>query len=287
MTAVETSQMRGIVAEPPRRWPGGKRQLLAQLRPLLPARFTGYHEPFLGMGAMFFDVMSREGPGGHAYVLSDTNEESIGALAAIRDDVEAVIRELRVHRNEEAYYYAIRRQDPRTLPAADAAARFIFLGKACFNGLYRVNKSGGFNAPFGDNPKAVICDEAGLRACARALRDVMLLACRYDDWKVMPMAEGSLVFIDPPYLPKSETADFTAYGTEVWDVEAHRNLALHCQALDRAGMKFMLTNSETPATWEVFGHEGWDIQRVSARRSINRDATKRGAVTELVVRNYR
>jgi len=281
VTAVQATEARAL---PFRKWNGGKRQLLEQLRPLLPSSFGDYHEPFLGMGALFYDVVSAD-PHRH-HVLSDINPEIIGAYQAIRRDVDGVIAALRQHRNDKEHYLAVRAWKPEDLPPNEAAARFIFLGKCGFNGLYRVNQKGRFNVSFGDYANPTICDVENLRRVSRVLQRARLFCGAYDSYCGLPIS-GALAYFDPPYLPMSETASFTAYGADAWGEPEHRKLAAYCQRLDGLGVKWMLSNSDTPETHAIYGSFGWDIQRVSARRNINRDGGKRGPVSELVIRNYR
>jgi DNA adenine methylase len=261
------------------KWAGGKGQLLGQYQRLLPQRYSRYFEPFAGGAALFFHLR----PGGAA--LSDSNGELIDTYRAVRDEVEPLIDALKQHRYEEGHYYATRDRDPRALPLHERAARTIFLNRTGFNGLYRVNRKGNFNVPLGRYTNPLICDEKNLRACAVALRGVQLEARDFSE--VQDRArKGDFVYLDPPYVPISDTADFTAYvpGGFGWE----QQLRLHEVFLElaRRGVKVMLSNSDAGRLRELY--EDFDIEDVAATRSINSIGTRRGAkVREIVVRSFK
>ena len=188
-------------AKPFLKWVGGKTQLLPQIFELFPKNFNRYHEPFVGGGAVFFNLQPNKA------ILSDVNPDLIQAYQMIRDDVDSVIAELKQHRAEEAYYYSVRETDVAELSAAEAAARIIFLNKTCFNGLYRVNRRGKFNVPFGKYANPTICNEKNLRAVSDALQgvDIRLQSVFELDTRVK---KNDLVYFDPPYVPVSPTASF-------------------------------------------------------------------------------
>ncbi|MBI5490704.1 MAG: DNA adenine methylase [Deltaproteobacteria bacterium] len=260
------------------KWAGGKGQLLEQYRPLFPRRFGRYHEPFVGGGAVFFHLRPPQA------TLSDDNADLIDCLLAVRDDLPAVIDALGRHRYEKEYYYAVRAQDPAALPLAERAARMIFLNRTCFNGLYRVNSKGGFNVPFGRYSNPTICDAPNLHACARALKQAQIERGPFGS--VLDRARrGDFVYFDPPYHPLSKTAYFTAYAKGGFREEDQRELARVFAELDRRGVLVMLSNSDTPLVRELY--KGLRIVRVQATRSINSKGARRGAITELVVLNYR
>jgi DNA adenine methylase len=191
---------------------GGKRSMLRYLLPLVPPNFGTYYEPFVGGGAMFFGLYPERA------VLSDSNAELINAYTVVRDDVGALITELGKHRYEEAYYYAIRAKDPGRLPPAEA--RIIFLNRTCFNGLYqvcislyRVNRRGEFNVPFGEYTNPVICDAENLRACSTALEGVTI-ECTFFQTVLTRAVAGDFVYFDPPYHPLSKTSSFRSYTAD-------------------------------------------------------------------------
>ncbi|MBT6395009.1 MAG: DNA adenine methylase [Nitrospinaceae bacterium] len=262
------------------KWAGGKGRLLAQFEPLLPDKIEDYHEPFLGSGAVFFHL--RERISGRAY-LSDRIEDLVSTFGTVRDNVEGLIRHLGRHVYESEHYYRVRAQNPARLSPASLAARFIYLNRTGFNGLYRVNKSGRFNVPFGRYTNPTICNAPGLRAASAALAGADLARrgfAELPDW----VEPGDFVYLDPPYQPLSKTASFTAYTAGGFGENEQRHLAEICRGLDKLGARFMLSNSDTPLIREIY--KGFDIQKVLAARAINATASKRGKVSEVVVRNY-
>jgi DNA adenine methylase len=263
-------------ARPFLKWAGGKGQLLEQLRPLFPAEQRTYHEPFLGGGAVFFDRRPRRA------VLTDVNEELIECYVAVRDDVEAVIRALESHRYDEGHYYEVRSSVPRSI--VERAARTIFLNRVGYNGLYRVNRSGQFNVPFGRYVNPTICDGDNLRACSRALAGVVL-EVRSFERVVYEARPGDFVYFDPPYVPLSDTADFTSYAPGGFGWEEHVQLGDVFRRLAAKGVSVVLSNSDLPPVRSLY--EGFHVETVRASRHINSKGQRRGKVNELVVTSYR
>lgn len=266
------------------KWAGGKTQLLPKIAALLPRRFGTYHEPFVGSGAVFF-YLRREGLlRGHVH-LSDINAQLINTWEALQQDVEAVITALSAHRNDRDWFYEVRAQDPATLDETERAARMIFLNRTCYNGLYRVNKSGRFNVPFGRYANPRICDEDNLRAVSRALQGVEL-SCEGFASVVDRAARGDFVYLDPPYQPRSPTSYFTAYHQDGFGEDEQQSLREVIDALHKGKVHVMLSNSDTDFTADLYddGHLTADI--VWARRNINSDAGARGEIREMIVRNY-
>jgi DNA adenine methylase len=265
------------MSDPPRpflKWAGGKGQLLAELRALVPPLRGRYFEPFLGGGALFFDLLPPKG------VLSDVNAEIVGCYATVRDRVDELIRSLKKHRYEVDHYYAVRDSDPAKLSPVDRAARTIFLNKTGFNGLYRVNSSGKFNVPFGRYAKPLICDEANLRACSAALAKVELVTCDFEE-SASRAKKGDFVYFDPPYVPLSRTATFTAYARGGFGRDAQNRLASVFDRLARRGVKVLLSNSDVPEIRELYSD--YRIEIVKAARAINSKGSRRGPVTEVLV----
>lgn len=263
------------------RWVGGKRGLMDQLRPMVPKDIRCYHEPFVGGGAMFFDLHPV-----HA-VLSDANAELVSTYTAIRDEPEAVIDELRAMPINEETYYSVRRHVlDATTGIWRIAARMIYLNKCGFNGLYRVNKLGEFNVPWGrwkPDHLPTTCDQQNLRDCSRSLNHVQILCEDFARVYTRAQAED-FVYFDPPYVPVSKTANFTGYTTGGFGPGDLERLALVCWQLTHAGVQVMVSNADVPETRNSFS--AFRIDSVGARRSVNCDATKRGNVSEIVVRNY-
>ncbi len=249
------------------KWAGGKTQLLADLKSKLPRICGRYIEPFIGGGALFFSLRPDQA------VIADSNPELINMYQAVADDVDAVISELRTYRNCEEVFYATRALDWHEMTPAAAAARMIYLNRTCFNGLYRVNKSGAFNVPYGryENPK--IIDEPALRAAALLLRNTTIVCGDYKDVLKAQAQPGDLVFLDPPYLPISAYADFKRYTKEQFYEEDHLELAQEIERLHELGCHVVLTNSNHPLVHEEFGR--YEIEIVQSKRYINCDGKKR------------
>jgi DNA adenine methylase len=256
------------------KWAGGKGQLLERLFAKVPKSYDRYFEPFLGGGALFFALRPKRG------VLSDVNREIIDCYTAVRDDVGGLVRALREHRYESKHYYAVRDADPRTMPLAERAARTIFLNKTGFNGLYRVNRAGKFNVPFGRYAKPAICDEKNLRACSAALADVELIAGDFEK-TAAHASPGDFVYFDPPYVPLSRTAAFTAYAAGGFDLDAQSRLAGLFSKLAARGVEVLLSNSDVPEIRALYAP--FAIETIHATRVINSKATRRGPITELLV----
>ncbi len=258
------------------KWVGGKRQLLPDLRRRFPAFEGRYHEPFLGGGAVFFDL----GPG--RATLSDCNEELIDCFCAIRDHADEVILQLRKHIYEREHYYETRAVDPEGLTKIQRAARMIYLNKAGFNGLYRVNSRGEFNVPFGRHKNPNICDEGNILACAQVLRGATII-CRPFERVKRTARPGDFVYFDPPYIPLSATSSFTSYHRSGFGMYDQELLARVFESLDKKGVHVMLSNSDVPWIHERF--KGFKISRIKARRNVNSVSARRGFVGEVVVTN--
>jgi DNA adenine methylase len=256
------------------KWAGGKGQLLSELRALVPALGGRYFEPFLGGGALFFDLLPKRG------FLSDVNSEIVECYATVRDRVDELIRSLKKHRYDAEHYYEVRDTDPAELTPVERAARTIFLNKTGFNGLYRVNRSGKFNVPFGRYSKPLICDEDNLRACSAALAKVDLSTCDFEE-SASRAKRGDFVYFDPPYVPLSRTATFTAYARGGFGPGEQKRLADLFDRLARRGVNVLLSNSDVPEIRKLYGAHRIDV--VKAARSINSKGTRRGPVSEVLV----
>ena len=256
------------------KWAGGKRQLLEQLRPLLPTRFGRYFEPFAGGAALFFALGRKDA------VLADMNAELIDVYLAVRDEVDAVIEALRGYRYGEAHYYRAREADPGKLTLPQRAARTIYLNRTGYNGLYRVNRAGKFNVPMGRHTNPMLCDADNLHACSRALRGTDIRVADFEAVASRAKA-GDLVYFDPPYVPVSGTADFTSYVAGGFGAEQQRRLAALFARLAARGVHAVLSNSDTPAVRELYA--GFRIEKVLAARFINSRGSRRGKVGEVVV----
>lgn len=265
------------------KWAGGKGRLLAQYRRHFPARHGDYHEPFLGSAAVFFHLHPE--PGRRRVRLSDLNEELVHVYRCVQQQVEPLIERLAVHRelHGEEHYYRVRAQAPEALAPVERAARLIYLNKTCYNGLYRVNRQGRFNVPFGRQARPAILDEARLRAASRALEGVTLEVDGFEG--VLERARpGDLVYFDPPYQPVSPTARFTAYTRWSFGEAEQRRLAEVFARLASRGVQAMLSNSSTPLVEELY--RGFRQVPVVASRAINARGDRRGATPELLVLSW-
>jgi DNA adenine methylase len=273
------------------KWAGGKGQLLQQLAPYLPRHFGRYIEPFVGGGAVFFHLYRRGRLDGRDVVLIDRLEELIDCYRIVRDEVDALIDALEPHeaaKLDREYYYEVRawdrQPDYHERSDVERAARFVYLNRTCYNGLYRVNRKGQFNVPMGRYRNPKVRDTDRLRAASAALQGAVLLA---DDFgRCLDVAEaGDLVYFDPPYHPLSQTANFTAYTAGDFREDDQRRLAEVFAELDARGCWLLLNNSDTPLIRQLY--DGYEQIRLSANRPINSKGGRRGAVAELLVVNHR
>jgi DNA adenine methylase len=265
------------------KWAGGKTQLADALSNRLPFKFVNYHEPFLGGGAFFFKLY-REGKFERARV-SDLNSELIDTYCAIRDSLEDVIKELSQYPHNEEFYYQLRAKNPLELSLPARAARMIYLNKTGYNGLYRVNRSGGFNVPFGKYKNPKYLDKDNLQAVSHALQKVDIHNASFET--VLDYAkEGDLVYFDPPYVPVSPTANFTSYQANGFSVNDQRKLRDVCIELTRRNVYVILSNSDTEIVRDLFSPYSFEVNEVLANRAINCNGSRRGKMTELIITNY-
>jgi len=270
------------------KWAGGKRQLIPEIMAshLPKKRITNkstYFEPFIGGGALLFALQPQNA------VLNDSNAELINCYKIIRDSVDELIEDLKRHENEENYYYAIREWDRareyQTKTEIERASRIIFLNKTCYNGLFRVNSSGQFNVPFGRYKNPNILDIAVLKAVSQYLNEhqVKILNQDFEDC-VRDAIAGDFIYFDPPYDPVSETASFTGYDVNGFDKEEQRRLKETFDDLTRRKCNVLLSNAYTDFIVDLYSE--YKQTRISATRAINSNASKRGKVDEILVKNY-
>lgn len=273
------------VPRPFLKWAGGKTRLLPELLARAPEHFGRYYEPFLGGGALFF-ALCRAGRVQSA-LLSDANRELIDTYIAIRDDLRAVIEYLEAYKQQHSadFYYALRARDPSELSPSERAARMIYLNKTGYNGLYRVNRQGKFNVPFGRYKSPSIYDEANLQAISAALQGVEL-RCRPFEEAVATAQAGDWVYCDPPYAPSSKTANFTAYQAGGFSSDDQRRLRDLCAELAGRDVYVMVSNSATPLIRDLYGGEPFHLHEVHTRRAINSKRDGRGLVKELIITGY-
>ena len=273
------------------KWVGGKRQILDGIKKYIPGSFETYHEPFLGGGAVLFGLQPARA------LVNDINAELMNVYAVIRDDIENLIDHLRVHdqayrhhENPGEYFYGIRELDRdkalyKDLTPVQKASRIIFLNKTCFNGLFRVNRAGQFNTPFGKYKRPNIVNEKILRAVNGYFNGADIsLSCKDFETVLKAASKGDFVYLDPPYDPLSDTSSFTGYDRGGFDGEEQARLSRVCRRLDEQGVKFLLSNSATELIRELY--RGFRIEIVQARRAVNARGDGRGDVDEVLVRNY-
>lgn len=273
---VETTER--VYARPVLKWAGGKGRLLRPILERLPARIDTYYEPFVGSGAVFFALASERRF--RKAVLSDQNPELIDVYRAIKQDVDSVIDALRQHRYERDAFYEVRAQDPRSLALPARAARTIYLNKTGYNGLYRVNRAGQFNVPFGRYKAPNLCDEPRLRRASQLLKSVKLEVQDFER-ACSGASAGDAVYFDPPYVPVSKTSSFTAYHHLAFDEPEHQRLAQLFARLARQKVASVLSNSDTPLTRTLYSR--WKPEKIMVARPINSKSTHRGNVAELLV----
>lgn len=279
-----------LIEEKPKpfvKWVGGKRQLLRQFRELglyPPEDFdpieNRYFEPFVGGGAVFFDLLPMRAE------LSDLNNELVTAYNVIKNDIEKLIASLKKHKYEKEYYLKMREKNPTELSDVEIASRFIYLNRTGFNGMYRVNSRGEFNVPFGKYKDPLICDENNLRKVSSVLQGVSVK--RQDYKNILKKAKkGDFVYFDPPYAPVSATASFTSYTADGFGEQQQKELRDTFVELHKRGCYVMLSNSDIPFINDIYsGIDGTKINKVKAGRAINSKASGRGKVSEVLITNY-
>jgi DNA adenine methylase len=270
------------------KWAGGKRQLVDELLKRRPEKYDRFLEPFIGGGALFFALKPEKA------FISDINEELIGLYTVVRDEVEELVKELQKHDEKfrqgdgQEYFYKVRNVDREARYAGWSpvrkAARFVFLNKTCFNGLYRVNSRGQFNTPFGFYKNPAIVDANNLRSCSKVLATAEIRQADFE--AVLSVTrKGDFVYFDPPYVPLTSTANFTSYTGEGFDLDMQLKLRSVCDELDRNGVWWMLSNSHTKFVLDLYKPH-YLIHKVEATRAINCKGEGRGKIKEVIVTNY-
>lgn len=294
-----------IKAKPFIKWVGGKSQLIEQLEALLPSDFdkkedVTYIEPCVGGGAMLFHMLQTHKNIKHA-VINDINPDLTTCYTVVRDRPDELIRSLasiqedyyqiKDEKKKKEYYLRVRdRFNSKPTDSIENTTLFFFLNKTCFNGLYRVNKTGKFNVPCGRYERPLICDAGTIRADSKLLQNVTILTGDFE--QTIRYANGNAFFyFDPPYRPLSNTSSFNDYTKESFNDTAQIRLKLFCDRLQDAEIPFMLSNSDClgkNGADRFFDdlYEDYDIRRVWASRSVNANGAKRGKLTEILVRNY-
>lgn len=264
-------EIESVGARPFLKWVGGKRSIVPEILKRMPEQYGTYREPFIGGGVVFFSVQPA------AAYLADINFHLMQTYQAVRDDVDRLITNLKVHEKNHglAYFQKARERLSNEGDATKIAALFIYLNKTCFNGLYRVNKSGKFNVPIGSY-KEFVYDETSIRNASAALQGVQLFQHPFYQ---TPIVREDFYYLDPPYHNTYSQYDGSGFGDE-----EHRKLAAYCRELNEAGAFFMLSNSDTPFIRELY--RGFRIDQVDATRSVSCKGAQRGKENELIIRNY-
>lgn len=267
------------------KWVGGKRQLMPSIVEHLPKNIQNYIyvEPFIGGGAVLFHLSPKNA------IINDFNKELINVYEVIKNNLEELVEDLKVHENNADYFYELRGLDRtekfQKLTLVQRASRIIYLNKTCFNGLYRVNNAGEFNSPFGRYKNPNIVNELTLKAVNKYLNsnNIIIKSGDYSD-VLKDINENSFVYLDPPYHPISESSNFTGYVQGGWNIDDQIDLRKACDVLNEKGIKFLLSNSSTEFIKDQY--KDYRISIVKANRAINSNGADRGEIDEVLIRNY-
>lgn len=266
------------------KWAGGKRQLMSELKSLMPRKYNSYIEPFIGGGALFFELKPKNG------IINDYNKELVNLYRVVKNEPTELIHDISKHKNVSEYYYEIRALDRdennfKKLTAIERASRFIFLNKTGFNGLYRVNQKGQCNVPFGRYKNPKYCDPDNILSCSKLLKDTKIVN---GDFEIIKdeIKQRDFIYLDPPYAPVTAKASFTGYTEKGFDENMQFRLRELCDYIDSIGAYFMLSNSYCDFILELYNVNNYNIHIVKAKRNINSKGDGRGKVKEVIVTNY-
>ena len=283
------------------KWVGGKTQLLNVIREKYPQEIEEYCEPFVGGGAVLFDILNNYNP--KKVLINDLNQELINTYIQVRDNVNSIINSLleiqisywNMNKEEQKSFYYKKRNEfneyiEKKKYSVEMAVLFLFLNRTCFNGLYRVNKDGKFNVPIGSYKKPIICDVENLRKVSELLNRVTITCGDYKDC-INFINNKTFVYIDPPYRPLNRTSSFTSYSNIEFCDEQQIELSEFVNKISNLGAKVLVSNSDpknTNSDDNFFDdlYKSFIINRVSASRMINSDAKKRNKINELLISNY-
>ncbi len=304
--SIRYTKSEGKAVKPFLKWAGGKGQLLKVIEKYYPfeqGNITKYAEPFVGGGAVLFDIISKYNL--KEIYISDINQDLINTYRIIRDEIDELIEILSTMQeeylplgdDERKNYYMIKRDNFNELKVGDdiginivKAALMIFLNKTCFNGLFRVNRKGAFNVPMGSYKNPMICDESNLRAVSNKLQTVTIVCGDYRESAAF-IDENTFVYFDPPYRPITHTASFTAYTENLFNDEEQIELARFVDDMHRKGAKVVISNSDpknSNAEDDFFDniYSAHKIKRIEATRMINCNSEARGKIKELIISNF-
>jgi len=263
-----------VAMKPFLKWAGGKTQLIPELSRYIPSGFNKYIEPFVGGGAFYFFL----NPGNA--IIADSNDELITTYKIVRDNVEDVINILEGYKNEESYFYGIRAINTETLSDIERTARLIYLNKTCFNGLYRVNKQGQYNVPYGKGSGEFLNREL-LRDASEFLQNTKILCLDYLITLKKYACKGDFVFLDPPYYPVGKFSDFKRYTKEFFYHDDHLILKEEFDRLVKLGCHVILTNSNHPVVLDLY--KNYDIKIIETKRLISSDPKTRSGKDIIVI----
>lgn len=274
---------KNLLVQPFLKWAGGKRQLLPELNKYIPPKYKTYYEPFVGAGALLFDLQPKKA------IINDVNSELINCYNVIKNSLDELIEDLRKHEISSEYYYNIRELDRKPefkeLSSVQRASRIIYLNKTCFNGLFRVNSQGQYNVPFGNYKNPKVLDEVVLKAVHNFLNLNNIIITNNDFQEVVSTAKkGDFIYFDPPYDPVSDSSSFTGYSLDGFNRDEQKRLKDTFDRLNKKGCYVLLSNSSTEFINDLY--KDYKIVAVSANRNINSNGTKRGKVAEVLVMNY-
>lgn len=266
-----------VAGRPFLKWAGGKTQLIPQLSKYIPLSYNKYIEPFIGGGAFYFYLNPTNS------VIADLNEDLVITYKCVRDQVDEVIELLKTYQNEEIFYYALRALDSNKLSNIEKAARLIYLNKTCFNGLYRVNKKGHYNVPYGKRSSEFL-NEGTLRDASIFLNETTIVHSDYKSTLEKYAKKGDFIFLDPPYYPIGKNSDFQRYTKEFFYHEDQVNLKKVFDALVAKGCYVILTNSDHPFILDLYNE--YRIEIVETKRLISRNANTRTGTDIIVIGGY-
>jgi DNA adenine methylase len=273
------------LVQPFLKWAGGKRQLIPKIREYIPRKYKLYFEPFVGAGAVLFELQPQTA------LINDANKELVNCYKVIKQQPEKLIAHARAHPINKKYFYHLRSRDRdpdfHTLSPLDRASRIIFLNKTCYNGLFRVNSQGHFNVPFGNYTDPMIVDDVVIKAVSRYLNEASVQISNDDFADALNGAgRGDFVYLDPPYDPLSDTSSFTGYNLHSFDRDEQQRLKAVCDDLHRRGCKLLLSNSATNFIRGLYSDRSkYTVVEVDANRNINSVGAARGKINELLIFN--
>ncbi|HGR8726642.1 TPA: DNA adenine methylase [Streptococcus pneumoniae] len=282
---MKIKEIKKVTLQPFTKWTGGKRQLLPVIRELMPKTYNRYFEPFVGGGALFFDLAPKDA------VINDFNAELINCYQQIKDNPQELIEILKVHQeyNSKEYYLDLRSadRDERTdmMSEVQRAARILYMLRVNFNGLYRVNSKNQFNVPYGRYKNPKIVDEELISAISVYLNNNQL-EIKVGDFEkaIVDVRTGDFVYFDPPYIPLSETSAFTSYTHEGFSFADQVRLRDAFKRLSDTGAYVMLSNSSSTLVEELY--KDFNIHYVEATRTNGAKSSSRGKISEIIVTNY-